>query len=88
VFAHVGRDAVHHARPADVGGVQVRARRVVPDGSQAAWSLLVPRLPRTGRPARRGGRVKGARGASRSDGAAALDAADSAWTIRGRGSAS
>ena len=54
-----------------------------------------PRLPHTGRSARRGGRVKGARRASRSDGAvwgsgsphcAALDAAGAAWIMTGRGS--
>jgi hypothetical protein len=51
----------------------------------ARGTTLVPRLlPRTGRLARRGGCVKGARRASRSDGVAALDAAGAAWTIFGR----
>lgn len=44
-------------------------------------TLVRPLLPRTGRSARRGGWVKGARRASRSDGEAALDAAISTWTM-------
>ncbi len=80
-FPQVRRNNRHLARPADVGGVHLRARRVVPHGSQARRSLLLPRLPRTGRRARRVDWVKGARRASRSDGAATLDAAGAAWTM-------